>query len=191
MLTYFEVKERLDNLTKFRNLYREYIDFTNRSTNVPAQIVRRRMEPLVPMAVDSLRRVGLGSMITRDAPVKGGRKIQINLVKAVFRDHIIRQFSLDDQTPLDILDKGVLRYKQHLWAQKIQLFNPLFWLFHFGLFLARLPVLIFEKAGYDTTKAERFTSARFYLVLFQLVFFYIIAKWVGLVGWIRFDILGL
>ena len=35
MMTYFEIKERLANLEAFRELYRQYIGFTNREDNVP------------------------------------------------------------------------------------------------------------------------------------------------------------
>lgn len=191
MMTYFEVKDRLKYLTRFRDYYAEYIDFTNRPRNVPAQMIRQKMEPLVPMTVESLKKVGLGRLITRDAPVRGGRKVRINLIKAVFRDTVIKRFSVHDREPLEILDKGVLEYRNRLWRQRVQLFNPLFWLFYFGLFLARLPILIFRSAGYDTTQAEELASVRFYLVAFQILYFYLIADAVGLIDWLRFDIIAL
>jgi len=190
MMTYFEVKERLECLQQFRNLYAEYIEFTNRPNNVPAQMVRRKMEPLLPMVVESLQKVGLGRLITRDAPVRGGRKVRINLIKAIFRDTIIKRFSLEDKGPLKILDKGILAYRNRLWQQKVQLFNPVFWLYHFGLFLARLPIMIFRSAGYDTSKAEELASVKFYLVAFQILYFYLIADAIGFIEWLRFDIIA-
>jgi len=191
MMTYFEVKDRLDNLVGFRDLYREYIDFTNRENNIPALMVRKKMEPLADLAVDSLKRVKLGGLVTRDAPVRGGRKIRINLIKAIFRDHIIRRFSLDEKTPIEIIDRGIIEYRKLLWFQRIQLFNPVFWLYHVSGFMAELPILICRRAGYDTRKAEELTSVRFYMILFQIAFFYVVIKWSGLIDWIRFDILAL
>jgi len=191
MMTYFEIKERLKYLTRFRDYYAEYIDFTNRPRNVPAQMIRRKMEPLVLITVESLKKVGFGRLITRDAPVHGGRKIRINLIKAIFNDAVIKRFSLDDKEPLRILDKGILEYRNRLWRQKVQLFNPVFWLFYFGLFLARLPIVIFRAAGYDTSKAEELASVKLYLVVFQILFFYLIADTVGLISWLRFDIIAL
>jgi len=190
-MEFFEVKERLENLEKFHGLYRDYADFTNKPENLPAQLVRAKMEPLVPMAVESLRKVGLGGMVTRDAPVHGGRRVRINIIKAIFRDNVVRKFSLDDKAPLKVLEAGILKYRQLLWIQKLQLFNPLFWLFHFILFLARVPILVFRKAGYDTSHAESLTSVRLYLILFQIACYYLLAEWSGLLDWIRFDILGL
>jgi hypothetical protein len=149
------------------------------------------MEPLVPMAVESLQKVGLGGMVTRDAPAQGGRRVRINIIKAIFRDRVIRQFSLDDQAPLKVLEAGILKYKQLLWVQKLQLFNPLFWLFHFVLFMARLPILIFRRAGYDTSHAETLTSVRLYIILSQCLCYYLLAEWSGLLDWIWFDIMGL
>lgn len=190
MMAYFEVKERLKHLEQFRNMYADYIEFTNRPNNVPAQMLLQKMEPMEPMTVESLQKVGLGRLITRDSPVHGGRKIRINLIKAIFRDTVIKRFSLKDKEPLEILDQGILAYRSRLWQQKIQLFNPLFWLFSFGLFLARLPILIFRSAGYDTTKAEELASVKFYLVSFQLLYFYLIADAVGFIEWLRFDIIA-
>ena len=190
-MNYFEIKERLDNLTEFRALYTEYIEFTNRATNVPAQMVRRRMEPLAPLAVDSLKKVGLGYLVTRDAPSRGGVKVQVNLIKAIFRDHVIQRFSLDEKEPLAILERGLQEYRQRLWAQKIQLFNPLFWLFQIGLFLARLPLYICQSAGFDTSRAERAPITKVYLVVVQILFFFLLAHAVGLTNWFRFDIIAL
>ena len=190
MMTFFEVRDRLRNLTEFRDSYHEYLDFTNRPTNLPAQMVRDRMQPMVPMAVESLRRIGLGAMVTHDAPARGGRKVRINVIRAIFRDHVIRAFSLDEREPLWVLEKGILAYRRLLWVQRIQLFNPIFWLFHFGLFAARVPILIFRMTGYDTSHAETLTSVRLYLIVFQFVYFYLLAEWVGLIDWIWFDILG-
>ena len=190
-MNYFEVKERLDSLKEFRALYREYIEFTNRETNVPAQMTRKKMEPLTALTVDSLKKVGLGSMITRDAPVKGGRKVKINLIRAIFRDHLVRHFSLDDKAPLELLDEGIVKYQSLLWKQKVQLFNPLFWLYHFVGFIAWLPLLIAKKAGYDTTDAEKLAVVKLYVLVFQLAVFYLLLEWSGTIALIRFDILGL
>ncbi|MFZ5980513.1 MAG: hypothetical protein ACOYVF_07750 [Candidatus Zixiibacteriota bacterium] len=190
-MNYFEVKGRLDSLKEFRALYREYIDFTNRETNLPAQMTRKKMEPLTAITVDSLDRVGLGSLITRDAPVKGGRKIKINLIRAIFRDHLIRHFSLDDKTPLELLDKGIVKYQRLLWKEKVQLFNPFFWLYHYVGYLALLPLLILKKAGYDTSDAEKLAIVKVYIIIFQLAVFYLLLEWSGTIALIRFDILGL
>jgi len=171
-MNYFEVKQRLEKILEFRALYREYIDFTNRENNVPAQMTRKKMEPLTAITVDSLNQVELGSMITRDAPVKGGKKVKINLIRAIFRDQLIHHFSL-------------------LWRQKAQLFNPLFWLYHFVGYLAWLPLLILKKAGYDTSDAEKLAVVKLYVIVFQLAVFYLLLEWSGTIALIRFDILGL
>ena len=96
MMDYFEVRQRLTNLTEFRRLYIEYLDFTNRFENPAAEIVLKKKERLLPMTVQSLRKTGLGGMITRDAPVHGGRRVRINVIKAIFRPHLIKRFNLDD-----------------------------------------------------------------------------------------------
>jgi len=191
MMDYFEIKERLDNLTEFRRLYVQYIGFTNRPHNPAGEMVRARMEPLLSLTVESLRKVGLGGMVTRDAPVHGGKKVQINLIKAIFRDQVIKRFNLDDVAPLEILDRGVVKYKKRLWQQRIQLFNPVFWLYQFGVFLARLPLYIFRAAGYDTDPAERLGLVKVYLVVFQLAYFYALLKAFGVFDWLRIDILAL
>ncbi|MCK4606309.1 MAG: hypothetical protein KAU35_03320 [candidate division Zixibacteria bacterium] len=183
MMTYFEVKQRLGILGKFRRLYAEYLTFVNREGNVAAQIVREKMEPLTSIAVDSLRRVDLGEMLTKDAPARGGRKIRINLIRAIFRDHIIRHYVLDEQAPLKVLDQGIVRYRSLLWKQTVHLFNPFFWLYHYTGFVARLPLLLFRHAGYDVDAAERLYSMRVFIVLFQVVFYYVLLRSLGVFDW--------
>jgi hypothetical protein len=177
-MTYFEIRERLDCLIQFRNLFREYIQFPNRENNKAAQVVREKMEPLLGSVVDSLKRVNLGSTITREAPTRGGHNLRINLIRAIFREHLISRFMLDDATPMKILDSGISRYKSRLWKERVQLFNPLFWLYHFSEFLARIPVMLMEKAGCDIRQAEKSKGFRFYIVLVQLSIFYLLFRWI-------------
>jgi len=190
-MNYFEVKERLESLVRFRALYVEFIGFTNRTDNVPALMVRQKMEPLASITVDSLRQVGLGGMVTRDAPVHGGRKVRINLIKAIFRDAVIRRFSVTDQEPLDLLDMGILAYRKQLWIQKLQLCNPFFWVYQIVLWLARLPVTVCRASGYDTSRVEQSAALKLYLLLFQVGFYLLVARAAGLFSWFRADIIAL
>jgi hypothetical protein len=182
-VTYFEVKERLDVLLEFRRLYTEYLEFTNRFSNPAAEIVRDKMEPLAAMTVDSLKRVKLGSMLTRTAPARGGRKIKINLIRAIFRAKVIRDFNLDDRAPMKLLDTGIVKYRTRLWRQKIQLFNPLFWFFQVTAYLALLPVNMMRKAGYNVMENDQAPLARILVLLFQVVCFYVLFKSIGLIDW--------
>jgi hypothetical protein len=191
MMDYFEVRQRLTNLTEFRRLYIEYLDFTNRFENPAAEIVLKKMERLLPMTVQSLRQTGLGGMITRDAPVHGGRRVRINLIKAIFRPHLIKRFNLDDNGPLEILDRGVMKYQRLLWMQKVQLFNPVFWIYQFGVFLARLPFHIARASGFSTDSAERLGIVKLYLFVFQIAYFFVLFKALGLFEWVRIDFIAL
>lgn len=182
-MTYFEVKERLDVLVEFRRLYTEYIEFTNRFANPAAAIVREKMEPLAAMTVDSLKRVRLGTMLTRNAPARGGRKVRINLIRAIFRHRVIEDFNLDDRAPMRVLDTGIVKYRSRLWRQKIQLFNPLFWLLHVTAYIAMLPVNMLHKAGYDVTVDEDTPLVRVFVLFFQIICFYVVFKSTGLVEW--------
>lgn len=184
-MEYFEIKERLDNLERFRDLYREYIDFTNRETNLPAQLIRKKMEPLASLAVDSLQAISLGRMVTQEAESQGGRKVQINIIKAIFRDNVIRQYLLHDLAPLDALEEGIAKYQAMLSRNRVQLVNPFFWLFHFIGFVAKLPILVFHRAGYDTRHAEKLTSVRAFVIVLQLAIWYILLESTGLIDYAR------
>lgn len=184
-MEYFEIKDRLDNLERFRDLYREYIDFTNRENNLPAQLIRKKMEPLASLTVDSLQEIGLGRMVTKEAASQGGRKVQINIIKAIFRDKVIKRYFLDDLTPLDALEEGIAKYRAMLARNRVQLINPVFWLFHFIGFVARLPILVFHRAGYDTRQAEKLTSVRALVIVLQLAIWYILLESTGLIDYAR------
>lgn len=181
-MEYFEIRDRLRRLRRFRAMYKEYLAFTNRERNPAAQLVLEKMEPMVRLTVDSLRRVKLGSMITRDAPARGGRRVKINVIKAIFRENVKSYYSLDEEAPLRALDKGILLYQRRLWLHTVQLFNPLFWLYHFSGFLARLPILMVRRAGYDTDRAEKMLSVRMWIVVVQALCFYALFQWTGLVS---------
>ena len=191
MMTYFEVRERLHGLEEFRRMFREYADFTNRESNLPAQMLKAKMEPMLLQTVDSLNQVDLGSLVTKDAPARGGRRIKINVVRAVFRPHLIRHFQIRDREVIELLDKGILRYQTRLWQQRLQLFNPLFWLWQIIAFLADLPFWIAKKAGFDISRVDTLSSVRLYRIVAQVAVFGLLIKWSGLFDLIRFDILAL
>jgi hypothetical protein len=130
-------------------------------------------------------------MITHDAPAKGGKRVRINIIKAIFRPHLIRHFSLEDSDVLKLLDRGIVKYRIRVWQQAINLFNPLFWMLHFVGFITDLPLFIFSRAGFDTEKAERQASVRAYRVIVQLLLVVLLLKLTGVIDWIRFDILAL
>jgi len=191
MMTYFEARGRRDHLIEFRRLYREYSGFTNKDNNVPAQMALQKLEPMTALTVDSLKRVGLGTTVLRDAPAKGGRKVQVNIIKAIFRPHLIQHFSLEDSEVLRLLDRGIVKYRIRVWQQAINLLNPLFWLFQLIGFIADLPFHIFRRAGFDTERVESKPSARAYRLLVQVLVLAVLLKVTGVIDWIRFDILAL
>lgn len=191
MMTYFEARGRRDHLLEFRRLYREYSGFTNKENNIPAQVLLQKLEPMTALTVDSLRRIGLGSMITHDAPSKGGRKIRINIIKAIFRPHLIRHFSLEDTDVLRLLDRGIVKYRVRVWQQAINLFNPIFWLVQLIGFVADIPFHVFRRAGFETDRLEKKSSVRAYRLVVQVLLLVLLLKLTGVLDWIRFDILAL
>lgn len=190
-MTYFEIRNRLEALSRFRLLCRDYAEFTERDDNPAARIVREKMEPLLPLVLDSLRRVGLGATVTRDAPARGGRKVRVNIIKAIFREQVRKRYSLDWRAPLSVLDNGIAVYQTRLWRALVQLFNPFFWLYHFTAFVAALPLLVLGQTGVDTEHIQLSAAYRFYLVVFQLVVTAGLLYWTGVLTWFRFDILAL
>jgi hypothetical protein len=191
MMTYFEIRGRLEHLLEFRRLYHEYAEFTNKENNLPAQLLLSRLEPMVSLTVNSLRQVGLGTVVTRDAPSKGGRRIRVNIIKAIFRPLVVRHFSIEDSEILSLLDRGLVKYRIRLWQQRLQLLNPLFWLYQIIAFAADLPLWIFRAAGYTTEHIEKAAPTRVYKVAVQILLFAALLHWSGVFTWIRFDIFAL
>lgn len=191
MMTFFEVQGRLSHLLEFRRLYYEYSEFTNKETNRPAQLNLARLKPMVALTVDSLRQVGLGTVVTRDAPSKGNRKIQVNIIKAILRPHVVRHFSIEDSEILALLDRGIVKYRIRLWQQRLQLLNPVFWAYQIIAFVADLPLWIFNRAGYATERIESAGPTRLYRLTVQILLFGALLHWAGVINWIRFDILAL
>ena len=155
-----------------------------------AKMIKDKLEPLVPLTVDSLNRANLGSMMSRMEPTLGGKKVKVNIIRAIFRDKIKERFRLEDGEPLWALDKGIAVYQSRLWRSRIQLFNPIFWLHNFIAYIAQHPLLILRRSGYDVIEAEKSPVIRAYILIFQLTAYFFILKWLGVVDWIWFDILG-
>lgn len=190
MLTYFEIKDRIENLEQFRSLYRDYLKYPDRLTNDQAIRVREQMRGLSPLTVDSMRRVGLGRIASRTARTRGDRPVQINVIKALFRDNVIQDFQIDDETPIKQIDRAILNWRQKMWQQKLQLFNPLFWLYHFFGFVADLPLALLRRSGYDTAAWEEHGLTKLYRLLVQVTLFWLLFDALGVIDWIRFDILN-
>jgi hypothetical protein len=79
-----------------------------------------------------------------------------------------------------------VRYRTRLWQQKIQLFNPFFWLYQVTAFLAVLPLHVFRRAGYDTGRAEESSLVRLLVVSFQLACLFVVFNWLGLIKWFHY-----
>ena len=179
-MNYFEVTKRLATLRSFKKLYADYISFTNRFENPAAQILLRQMRPLVPMTIDSLRRVHIGTIIMQDAPARGGKKYKINMIKAIFRESLIKHFHLDDESPLQAVEAAVIKYETLQSRSLVQLFNPLFWIMEFVGYVAEIPFIILDKSGISTAEFKKTAAARLFKIVVILALLILIAEILGL-----------
>lgn len=188
-MNYFETKKRLENLLEFRALYREFLEFPARYDYVPARIVLDKMRPRVSMVINSLIRIGQGNRMIKVEKSFGGKKVRVNMFKAIFHRKLQRRYSLDKRIPLKILDSAIASYQTRLWGQKIQLFNPVFWLFQISDYFLKIPLNLLDHFGY-ADRAEETVSGRVYLALGQLAIFGYFLKISGLFEFIRNDIIA-
>lgn len=183
-MNYFEVTIRLATLRKFRRLYMEFIGFTNRYDNPAAEIVLNQMRPLLPLTIDALRRARVGTIMTQDAPARGGKKYRINVIKAIFRPTLVENFNLDDDEPLTALDTAIVKYETLRSRTFVQLFNPFFWLMEMVAYLADLPFIILEKAGFELDDFRKTSAARFIKICLLALLLAVIIEVSGLRRWL-------
>lgn len=183
-MNYFEIRERLKALHKMRSLYKEYVRFTNRFENPAAQMILREMRPLVPMTIDSLKLAGVGSIVTHDAPAKGGKRYKINIIKAIFRESLVRNFSLEDDAPLEAIEAAIAKYRILQTRARLQLFNPLFWLVQFIGYGITIPFYIFQKCGFETNDFERTSVGRMIKIIIALGMIWVIYEATGIGRWL-------
>lgn len=183
-MNYFEVRERLETLKKMRRLYKEYLSFTNRFENPAAQIVAHQMRPLVAMTIDSLKHAGVGSVVTHDAPAKGGKRYKINIIKAIFRESLTRNFSLEEDAPTEAIEAAIAKYRILLIRSRIQLFNPIFWLVQFVGYGISFPFYIMQKCGFDTAEFEKTSVGRMIKIIIALAMLYITSEASGFSQWL-------
>ncbi len=184
-MNYFEIRERLKTLHKMRRLYKEYLSFTNRFENPAAQIIISQMRPLVPMTIESLKYAGVGSIVTHDAPSKGGKRYKINIIKAIFRESLTKNFSLDDNGPLEAIEAALAKYRVLLTRARLQLFNPIFWLVQFVGYAISSPFFIMQKCGIDTADFEKTSVGRMIKLIIALAMLYLISEASGFSQWLR------
>ncbi|MEZ5358492.1 MAG: hypothetical protein R3F48_06635 [Candidatus Zixiibacteriota bacterium] len=183
-MNYFEIVKRLSTLKKFKKLYAEYISFTNRFENPAALIVLNKMRPLAPMTIDSLREVRIGTLITTDAPARGGKKYKINMIKAIFRESLIRHFNLNDQEPLCAIEAAIVKFETLKSRAFIQLFNPFFWIIEFVAYAAEIPFLILERAGIDILEFRKTAAAKFFKICIMVCLLIVLAETTGVLDWV-------
>jgi hypothetical protein len=173
-MNFFEVKRRLRNLRELRALMYQYVSFTNRSSNPAAQILKDRIDPLLPMALESLKKANLGRIETSDAPACGGKRVSINVVISAFRDSVMQHYNLNDDLPLQALDDAILHYEKHYRRSRLQLFNPLYWIMQIVGLLASSPFSLLRLAGIESEKFENSWPGRLLKVAFVLLMVFLI-----------------
>ncbi len=180
-MNYFETSKRLLTLKKFKKLYGEYISFTNRFENPAAQMLLRQMRPLVPMTIDCLKEVNVGTIVTSDAPSRGGKTYKINMIKAIFRKSLIQQFHLDEQEPLYAIEMAIVKFEMLKSRAFIQLFNPLFWVVEFISYIAEIPFIILERAGIDLVEFRKTSVAKLFKIVVITGLMFLIAETTGVI----------
>lgn len=183
-MNYFEISKRLATIKKFRKLYKDYISFTNRYENPAAQILLKKMRPLVPMTIDSMREAGVGTIVTHDAPARGAKRYKINIIKAIFRESLVRNFNLEDEAPLQALEATLVKYETLKSRAFFQLFNPFFWFIEFVAYAAEGPFTLIDKAGIDTMEFRKTAAAKTIKLFMMAIIIYLIIELTGLRVWL-------
>jgi len=184
-MNYFEITKRLAALSKFLALYNQYTSFTNRVENPAAQELLKEMKPLVPLTIESLRLVRVGTIVTHDAPARGGKSFRINVIKAIFRHSLIQHFRLDDEGPRQALEMAIVKYDTRRSRAFVQLFNPLFWLIELVAFGADIPYALLEKIGFELDDFRKTGAARAIKGILLLLIIAGLVKMTGLWDWIQ------
>jgi len=189
-MTYFEIKNRLMQLRAFRGLYADFLNFPDRYHYTPAVITMDKMRVLVSQVIQSLINIGYGEKMIRVEKKFDGKKVRINIFKAIFRERLQRRYSLDDEIPLKILDSAIARYEGRLWRERILLFNPVYWVFLAFDYFLKLPFYIIQNSGVEY-RFDKTLSYKIYLAVGHFILFIYLLKISGLYNWLSRDILAL
>ena len=188
-MNYFETKKRLEQLIKFRDLYRDFIEFPDRYHYTPAAVMMEKMRPLVTQVIHSLIAIDYGEKMIRKEKKFDGKRVRINIFKAIFRERLQRRYALEEDIPLKVLDSAIAKYQSMLWSRQIQLFNPIFWVFHVFDHFLRFPFMIIRNTGIKFD-FERSALFQIYLVAGHFLLFAYVLKITGLFTWFHRDILA-
>jgi hypothetical protein len=184
-MNFFEISQRLREMERFRVLYKEFLSFTNRYSNPAARIVLSQLRPLAPVMIESLKQAGIGTIVARDAPSRGGKKYRINIIKAIFRQSLVEQFHIDDSETLAATEAAIAKYRVMRSRAMLQLFNPFFWLLVMLDFLAAAPFAVLRQCGFsEATDFEKSGAGKFIKLVLTLAMIAVLLAITGLGGWI-------
>ncbi len=107
------------------------------------------------------------------APGVGGVIIPVNLFYAILKD--TSHGGVDQDWIRDTINETIGRTQQRLRLERVNMFNPLYWLYQVLVFLVRIPFHIVSVSGFDVSKVEdHFLGKVFKLVEIGVVIYVLI-----------------
>jgi hypothetical protein len=102
-----------------------------------------------------LERVGLGRAWLSEAPILGGRTQPADVALIMANLKLAQEYNVDPQVWVTNLQMAIGEYQRRVKRGALSLLCPVWWLELLLHYLFRLPMGLFQVAGYDTALFEK------------------------------------
>lgn len=181
-ITYWENKNRLNDLIEFRNMVIEYfnnIKYTDFGFEIIENPKAREIRTKINLMINRIHKIILSSGINPSIfysppPAIGGISGSIDLIYNMFYLH---QYKIKPDNIIDIIDRSIGIYIDNTINSLIRTINPFYWLGLLIDYIASLPFRFIGTLGYDRLKAEnsilgRMIKALISSILSLITYFY-------------------
>lgn len=159
-ITIFENAWRLSRLVDFRERIIEYLNnlqienaARNQELDLKAAQLRTEINQQMRQARAYIQLAGVGTEGRRyPAPLYGGAILDIDFVADFFR---LREMEIPEITLIDMLDRSIGVYANDRPFATLRTVNPFWWLAQLVGWIASIPFMIFNAAGFETARIEQ------------------------------------
>ena len=132
--------------------------------NTDAVLARQRINHTVDQAQRIIRAAGIAQIIKWTPPPQvGGYVQQIDVLPNLFE---LTSFQIPHTRAVDLIERALGVYQSDRPAAFRRTINPLWWLFRWLLWFARIPFVFLGAVGFDAARAEGSVVGKFFKAIF-------------------------
>jgi hypothetical protein len=112
--------------------------------------------------------------VSYPAPAVGGPVINQDILYATIQD--TSHCGIDEQTITDTIDQTIGAVSRQLSKDKINIFNPLYWLYSVLVFVIRIPFILVSISGFNVSVVENHIAGKIFKLVEMILVGFLLLK---------------